>query len=171
VIWPWTRRLRELESDIRLQAGEIVSLRESLRIAEAEKAAEVARRISAEALAYDRKEALARTAEDIATARADAKEAKDGLVSALIAANLRLSSPREEKPPDMDKIRQMASLSGDREEKANAMARARQNDIAVRRALFHKFYPGLVARGKPTPLATEGPPPGTDQRPSLEATG
>jgi hypothetical protein len=167
-IWPWSL-IRDLEWDNNAQAVQLAELRVTLRIAQEEKAAETARRISAEALALDRKQALERAMADIVKATDRAEATQDKLVQALVEANARLSAPREEKPPDMAKIREMAPLGG--EEATSPMLRARRADIAVRRALFEKYYPMLVAKMKPTPPDAEGPPPGADERPSLEATG
>ena len=167
-LWPWSQ-FAELEATIQLQAREMADLQETLRIAVMEKDSEVVRRVSAEALAADRKQALERAMADIVTAANRAEAAQDKLVNALVEANLRLSAAREEKPPDMEKIRQMMPMG--EQAVANPMQRARAMGRDIDRLLMAKFYPNLVAMARPKAAPTEGPPPGADERPSLGAAG
>ena len=169
MIWPWSR-IAELEGALQLQARELNDSRQRSLQVDLEIGSERARRIGAEALAAERKEEALRLREDLAASRQAEREARELLAKSLVEANVRLTSPMQDKPPDMDKIRAMVPQDMNRLA-SSAGRRHRQMDEQVMMAVLTKLRPDLGARLGVKPVVAQENPPGEGERPSLNAVG
>lgn len=167
MIWPWARII-ELEGSLNLYQRELGEVREEWRLAGMERDQERARRIGAEALAAERKEECQRLREDLAAARQAERESRELMAKTLVEANVRLTSPLQDKPPDMAKIREMRAL----QDPAEQIRSKRQFETLIMRNVLTKLqYPGFGPNPSQAPVVAEENPPGEGERPSLNAVG